>query len=132
MKTVILRKYKAVKDKCNKLNTKIKDYENALKFMGLERRIKELDREIVNPNLFKRKRNNMKEEKNQIADEIKALGDIRYKLYTVRKVRELLSKKKTELKEQEKIKSELEKESVFARDSYDISEIISIIETLNK
>lgn len=100
--------------------------------MGLERRIKELDREIVNPNLFKRKRNNMKEEKNQIADEIKALGDIRYKLYTVRKVRELLSKKKTELKEQEKIKSELEKESVFARDSYDISEIISIIETLNK
>lgn len=130
--TVILRKYKAVKDKCNKLNTKIKDYENALKFMGLERRIKELDREIVNPNLFERKRNNMKEEKNQIADEIKALGDIRYKLYTVRKVRELLSKKKTELKEQEKIKSELEKESVFARDSYDISEIISIIETLNK
>lgn len=129
--TVILRKYKAVKDKCDMLNEKINDYKKALKYLVYKNRIKELNREIANPGCFEYQREKMMCQRDNWEKCIDALGDIKYKSYTVRKIRELLSQKETEIKEQEKIKSGLEQESVFARDSYDISEIINIIETLN-
>lgn len=68
--------------------------------------------------------------KESICDKMKKLGKVKYKDCSIEEIRKLQSRVNETVEELEKAKSEIETKTALARDTYDISEIISALEKL--
>ena len=124
----ILKSYKLQCYKMKLLNDKIIQLNKALKYKQYTEQIKDLQKVYLK--CYEKKRLAIRQELNRIDDEIKNLGEIKHKNHSVRDIRKLLSETAEKLKKQNEIKSEIETQSVFARNNYDIDKIIDLMEKL--
>ncbi len=94
----------------------------------LQKEINKLNRDLVKPNLPSGVFMRMIEQKQMLCAKQRKLGEIQSS-YSIGKLKDFIINETNEkINEQEKIK--IEAECVFARDTYDISEIISILEKI--
>lgn len=122
-----LKEYKEICDKIEVL-------EQCKKAMAYHKLEKEYDTvvEILSTQSFYNSTELRKwtQRKESICDKMKELGKVKYKDYSSGKIIKLRSAVSETVEELEKAKSEIETKTALARDTYDISEIIRVLERL--
>lgn len=118
----ILKDYKEVLEQIEKLVQ--------LEQKKLQNEINKLDDDLTKPNLYSNAYMCMTKQKNELCVKQRKLGKIQHP-YSIAELKGLLNDEANEkINEQEKIKIRIEAECVFARDTYDILEIINILEKI--
>lgn len=123
----ILREYKEI---CGKIEV-LEQCEKALKYHKLQEEYNSVIEILSTQTIYNSTELRKWTQRNQdICDEIIKLGNVRYKNYSIKKIRTLQNKVNIPIEELKKAKSEMEAQTVLARDTYNMSEIISVLKRL--
>ncbi len=122
----ILKEYKEI---CDNIEILVQ-CEKALEYHKLKERQNELDDEYIKPNHNSTELRIILSAKQQVVDEICALKKVQYKDYSVKQIRTLQSTVDRPIEEMEIDKRKIETKNALARDNFDLSEIIGILQKL--